>query len=342
MLSPVTGRRGSTAGRWSQRARMLFVLAALPLLFVCAGCGPSTSAAPASGGTVNVAYAGSLVHLMEKTVGPGFAKASGDTYQGQGAGSTTLANQIAGGILTPDVFISASTAVYPLLRHSAHGNLAPWDITFGSTAMVIGYSPKSAFATQLQAAAHGMTPWYQVLQTPGLLIGRTDPRLDPKGTNTILAMELAERYYHQPGLTQHVLGSAENTAQIFPEENLVARLASGQLDVGFFYLNEVKDAGLPYITLPDQINLSNPSDASLYAQVSYTDSSGKTATGAPIVYTLTILSNASNTAGADAFVRYLLSGAGHADLTSAGILALTPTVSGDSSTLPADLKALVG
>lgn len=336
-----TAQCGFWVARLGRSARMALALAVLPLLLGLTGCGPSAGAAPTAGGVVNVAYAGSLVTLMEKTLGPRFATSSGYTYQGQGAGSTALANQIAGGILSPDVFISASNAVYPLLQHSAHGNLAPWYITFGATAMVIGYSPKSAFAGQLRAAANGTTPWYQVLQTPGLQIGRTDPKLDPKGINTILTMELARAYYNQPNLERNILGGAENTAQIFPEETLVARLDSGQLDAGFFYLNEVKNAGLPYISLPDQINLSNPSDTAAYAQASYTDSSGKTTKGAPIVYTLTILSNATNKAGADAFARYLLTGAGHTDLTSAGILALTSTVTGDRATLPSDIASLV-
>lgn len=328
-----TSRRGARG--------LLLALAVVPLL-ILAGCGTSARAGDTStGGTVNVAYAGSLVNLMEKTIGPGFAKETGYSYQGKGAGSTALATQIAGGLLSPDVFISVSKAAYSPLRQSAHGNLAPWYITFGSTAMVIGYCPKSKYAAQLADAAAGKAPWYSALETPGLLLGRTDPKLDPKGINTLLTLQLAESYYAQPGLSQKLLGDAENTAQIFPEETLVSRLQTGQLDAGFFYLNEVRDAGLPYISLPEQINLSNPSDAATYAQASFTDSTGKTTTGAPIVYTVTILSTASNKKGADAFVHYLLAGAGHTALTKAGILSLSPTVTGNSATVPSDLKSLV-
>ena len=102
-------------------------------------------------------------------------------------------------------------------------------------------------------------------------------------------MELAEKYYNQPGLTTKILGSNDNTSQIFPEETLAARLGSGQLDAGFFYLNEVKNLNLPYITLPTQINLSDPNMNSAYAQASYTDpKTSKKTTGAAIAYTITI------------------------------------------------------
>ena len=51
--------------------------------------------------------------------------------------------------------------------------------------MVIGYNPTSKFATDLQAASNGSKPWYQVLEEPGLRLGRTDPALDPKGVRTL-------------------------------------------------------------------------------------------------------------------------------------------------------------
>ena len=45
---------------------------------------------------MSVLYAGSLVDLMEHDLGPAFAHASGYGYQGIGAGSTELVQQIKG------------------------------------------------------------------------------------------------------------------------------------------------------------------------------------------------------------------------------------------------------
>lgn len=302
-----------------------------------AGCGPSTGGSSMAKGTVQVAYAGSLVNLMEHTLGPDFSKATGYGYQGKGAGSTALANQIKSRLIQPDVFISASAKAYTPLEGAANGSLVNWRINFGATAMVIGYSPQSHFADQFKAAAAGTTPWYRVLQMSGLRLGRTDPKLDPKGVNTIYTMELAETYYHQPGLTKAILGDNENAAQIFPEETLVARLTSGQLDAGFFYQNEVIDAHLPSIPLPTAINLSDTTQKAAYAQVSYTAADGTVSHGAPILYSVTIPSNARNTAGAVAFVQYLLGGVGQGILHNDGILATPFTFTGDAGKLPTGL-----
>jgi hypothetical protein len=73
---------------------------------------------------VNVLYAGSLVNLMEHSLGPRFDQATGSTFQGFSAGSTELAMQIKGkaGPAEGDVFISASPAVNADLEGAANGN----------------------------------------------------------------------------------------------------------------------------------------------------------------------------------------------------------------------------
>lgn len=311
----------------------------LALATTLAGCG-GTGGASAEG-TVSVAYAGSLVNLMEHKLGPAFDRATGYTFQGRGAGSTALANQIKSKLIEPDVFISASAASYKPLEGAANGNIVRWHITFATTSMVIGYSPRSPYAARFQAAASGSVPWYQALETPGLRLGRTDPKLDPKGVNTLYTLQLAEQYYRLPGLEAKLIGAAENSAQIFPEEELVARLTAGQLDAGFFYANEVKDAGLPLITLPAQINLGDPTLASAYAQASYTTSAGVTQHGAPITFSVTIPATARNQAGAQAFVAYLLGAQGRATFAADGFTATALTLTGDDAQLPAALRQVV-
>src|SRR5579872_3317242 len=308
-----------------------------------ASCGGTTTASgtptPTAKGNVSVLYAGSLVNLMEKKIGPAFTQATGYPFQGEGKGSSALANEIKGHLRTPDIFISASAAVDKSLMGSANGNYVSWYATFTRTEMVIGYSPQSKFAADFQATANGTKSWYSVLQEPGMRIGRTDPALDPKGIFTIILMELAEQYYHQPGLTTKILGSNNNTSQIFPEEELVARLGSGQLDAGFFYLNEVKDQNLPYVTLPSQINLSDPSMNSAYAKASYTDpKTSKKTVGAAIAYTITVPSTSKDTAGAIAFANFLLSSQGQAILMAGGLLQTNFVLNGDFSKVPSQLQ----
>ena len=198
--------------------------------------------------TVSVAYAGPLVNLIENKLAPDFEKATGYKYQGKAAGSTVLANAIRDKIIQPDVFISASTRAYERLLGVRLGNEVKWSLVFASTSMVIGYSPISQFVDQFHAAAAGTIPWYQVLQQPGVRLGRTDPTLDPKGVYAILVMQLASLYYNQSDIKHTILGSDTNQTQIFPEVDLVADLKDGSLDAGFFYLNEVLDVDLPYRT----------------------------------------------------------------------------------------------
>ncbi len=262
-------------------------------------------------GTVNVLYAGSLVNLMEHGVGPAFDKAMGDHFQGYAGGSAGLANQIKGKLRHGDVFISASPKVNTNLMGAANGNWVSWYVTFAQSPLVIGYNPSSKYAADFKTK-----PWYQVLAEPGIKIGRTDPKLDPKGALTLTLMKQAETFYKNPGLSQKVLGAPENPAQVLPEETLVGRLQSGQLDVGFFYSTETSDAKIPALSLPAQI--------------------------APkAVYTVTILHDAPNAAGADKFVAFLLGADGQKLLKEHGLTLQKKTLSGDTGAVPQDIKAIV-
>ncbi len=315
------------------------------LLLSACGSASGSGTTPTTGvnkGTVSVSYAGSLVNIMEKSVKPAFEQATGYGYQGEGKGSTALANEIKGHLSFPDVFISADAKVNTQLMDGANGNFVSWYLNFARAEMVLGYNPNSKFAADFQAAAHGSKPWYQVLEEPGLRLGRTDPLLDPKGINTIYTLELAEAYYHQPGLAQKILGGDENASQIFPEEELVAHLGSGQLDAGFFYINEIKGPNIPYVSLPDQVNLGSPSLASQYATATWKNpKTGKVSKGAPIVFTLTVLNTAKNMAGGIAFANFLLSSQGQSLLQGQGLLATPFKAGGDTAKIPQSLQQYV-
>ena len=253
---------------------------------------------------VDVLYAGSLVNLMEHGVGPAFDKASDDTFRGFGGGSNGLANQIKGKLRRADVFVSASPKVNNGLMGSANGDWVTWYITFAKSPLVIGYNANSKFAEDLKTK-----PWYEVLREPGIKIGRTDAKLDPKGALTVELLDKAEQVYHQPGLAQAVLGAPGNPEQVRPEENLVGRLQSGQIDAGFFYSTETSDLEIPAIPLPPDVALS-------------------------AVYTVTIVRDATDTAAASRFVDFLLSAPGQAIMKQHGLDTVTPTVTGDAEKVP--------
>lgn len=284
------------------------MLRPLLLLGACLLIAPGMAAAqPRGAGTVNVLYAGSLVSLMEHGIVPAFDQAAGATVQGFAGGSNALANEIKGRLRRGDVFISANPTVNDALTGATNGDWVRWYIAFAQSAVVIGYNPSSRFAADLRSK-----PWYEVLQEPGIRIGRTDPKLDPKGALTVRLLEKAEQVYHQPGLAQAVLGAPDNPEQVRPEENLVGRLQSGQVDVGFFYSTETSDLKIAAIPLPPEVALG-------------------------AVYTVTVLRDAADPAAAARFVDFLLSAPGQAVLREHGLDTVTPTVSGDAAKLPADI-----
>ncbi len=292
-------------------------------------------------GPVSVMYAGSLTRFFEKKLGPAFETATGFTFQGEGKGSVAIANLIKGKVKTPDIFISADPTVDASLHGESNGGYVSWWAPFARTEMVIAWSPKSRFRQDFEAAQRGKRTWESVLEQPGVRLGRTDPELDPKGYRALFLFQLDEQRTGERGEAQRILGPPDNPAQIFPEEQLVARLQIGELDVGIFYLIEALEAGLPHLRLPAAVNQSEPAQSSNYARASYTNKKGVTFKGSPIVYTITIPSTVRHARGAESFVQYLLSKTGQNILSNAGLLTVAPLLEGDRSALPLILKPYV-
>jgi molybdate/tungstate transport system substrate-binding protein len=259
-------------------------------------------------GAVKVLYAGSLVNLMEHGVGPAFGQAMGGRFLGFAGGSNGLANQIKGKLRQGDVFISANPKVNDDLMGAANGDWVRWYIAFAQSPLVIGYNPASRFAAELK-----VKPWYEVLLSPGIRIGRTDPKLDPKGKLTVQLLDHAEKVYKLPLLAQGVLGGADNPEQVRPEENLVGRLQSGQIDVGFFYSTETSDLHIPSISLPPEVALSAH-------------------------YTATVLQGAPNPTGAAKFVAFLLGPEGRQVMRAHGLDVTKPALFGDAAAVSELLK----
>jgi molybdate/tungstate transport system substrate-binding protein len=278
---------------------------------ICVSASSAGTRRPAASGTVSVLYAGSLVNVMENKIGPAFSKATGYGYQGFGAGSKQVATEIKSKLIRGDVFISAAPSVNDTLRGSANGNWVTWYGEFASAPLVIGYSPQSKFASAFKTK-----PWWKILTTPGILLGRTDPVLDPKGVLTVQFVNRASKTLKKPNLFAQTLGTVENTSQIFPEQTLLGRLEAGQLDAGFFYSIEAIEAGIPYVAPPLGKHYS-------------------------ALYTVTILNNAPNPAGALAFVQYLLGKQGLEILKGDGFHLLNGLLGGDSSTVPPSVKTLL-
>lgn len=253
-----------------------------------------------------VAYAGSMGALMDKGIGPAFAAAEHVAFQGVGQGAFALARLIAAKKMVANNFIPITAAPMELVLKAG---LAKTAVPVASTRMCLPYSPKSPHASLFAAVASGKEALPQALLTPGVRFGRTDPRTDPQGRNILFTMKLAEIYYKAPGLAAKVLGPALNPRQIFPEPSLLARLESGQMDISSGYLSAVHSQGLPYIPLPNQINLGDATMASTwYAQARMeVPAAHGTVEASPeaLVFYAAALANAPRPRDAAAFVTFL-------------------------------------
>jgi molybdate/tungstate transport system substrate-binding protein len=95
--------------------------------------------------------------------------------------------------LSSYIFVSAGKVPIKKLMNNTTTPFADWLVKFGSVEMVIAYSPKSRFFSDLEKARLGEIPWYQVLSKQDFKFGRTDPELDPKGYYMIITAELANK-----------------------------------------------------------------------------------------------------------------------------------------------------
>lgn len=290
---------------------------------------------------VTVLYAGSLVDVMEHRVASGVASV-GLRFLGEGKGSLALAREIESGLRPADVFISADTKVLDGLGPSARKNVVTWYATFAATRLVLGYARSSPFAKLFADVARGKAPLTAAFTASNLRIGRTDPTLDPKGYRSILAMRLLELDGTLPsGFAARVLGDPRNPSQILPEETLLTRLETGDVDLAFLYATESVARGLPKIELPKTANLGDPAEAATYAKASLTIGE-VTRTGSPATYAVALPAGGADPAGAQTFVTWLLGEPGRAALTAAGVDVLKPVFSGDRAAVPPNLRAVVG
>ena len=207
-----------------------------------------------------------------------------------------------------------------LLFGPAENERARWSMAILRSRTALLYSPRSRFADDFEAARIGRLAWYDVLQRPGLVLKRPDPTVDSGGYRAIFVFELAEKHYRIPGLKQRIIGIDNNESQYFDRTKDYPLLRNGSIDATVQFVTNALVGGVPYINLPEEVDQSDPALADWCATVSYMNPRGQTFQGAPAFYGVTILTAAENAAGAEAFVRFLLSESSLNKLERAGFL----------------------
>jgi len=315
----------------------------LRLLLACwliFGLMPPNDARAQQHSAVRVALPGTIEPVILDHIGPAFTAATGYPLELSRAPSIALTNRIVSGELKPDVYISSDANQMKLLFGPAER--ARWSMAILRSRTALLYSPRSRFADDFEAARTGRSVWYEVLQRPGLMLKRPDPTVDSGGYRAIFVFELAEKHYRIPGLKQRIIGIDNDESQYFDRTKDYPLLRNGTIDATVQFVTNALVGGVPYINLPEEVDQSNPALADWYATVSYTNPLGQTFQGAPAFYGITIPTVAENAAGAESFVRYLVSEPSLNRLERAGFLRTNIAAAGDLSAIPSSLRSLIG
>ncbi len=210
---------------------------------------------------------------------------------------------------------------------------ASWNIKFAANEMVIAFTEKSKYREMIDSLN-----WYEILLKEDVRFARSDPNQDPCGYRTVHTFLLAEKYYGKPGLAGS-LRSKDNQFIRPKEVDLIALLETSTVDYVFNYRSVARQHHLDFIPLPVQINLRSPDLADLYGTVS-TDINGKEPgqtmpmTGEPMLYSLTILTEAPNAEIANTFAEFLLSAPGQQIMKASGQPSVIPAASASYDQIP--------
>lgn len=287
-------------------------------------------------GQLVVFNAGSLAQPFNELLRAFKAKHPGVIPAQENSGSLEAARKLTELGKIPDVIGVADYGVIPKLLIPEH---ATWFATFARNSMVLIYTDQSLAAEEINGQN-----WWQVLLRPEVRAGRSDPTLDPNGYRTLMAFQLAEKFYKQPGLAGR-LERALPPKYIRPKEaDLTALVQAGELDYSWSYASIASTAGLRHVELPPEVDLSDPKLAKWYAQARvWTPGSRRAARdsvefrGEPIVYALTIPTAAQHPQTGKAFVRFIFSPEGQAILKDNGFMLLEKPMLGGPERPPEGL-----
>jgi molybdate/tungstate transport system substrate-binding protein len=307
------------------------------VLFTAACSSPESGArdtAAASDGPLVVFNAGSLARPLRSALDT-FALREGVRFEQEQAGSLETARKVTELGRVPDVIALADHEIFPQLLVPEH---TAWYARFARNRMVLAHTARSRHADVITPAN-----WWQIVLRPGVETGHSDPDLDPAGYRALLVMQLAERYYRQPGLASR-LERAIPPRNVRPKEtDLVALLETGELDYAFEYESIARGSSLGFVPLPDSVSLGNMRDSAFYETASVRvvgrrPGDSLTLRGEPIVYALSIPRRAAHPRLAERFLMFLMSDDGRRILRASYLDALeSAVVSGEGA--PAWLSA---
>jgi len=305
---------------------------------------------------LTVMHAGSLTLPFDYLENRFEANNSNVDVQTQSGGSAELVRSIIDLDKKCDVL---AVADYSLIQNELIPNYASWYINFARDRMVLVYTDNSRYSSEINE-----TNWYELLAKDDVVFGFSNPNHDPCGYRSLMVIQLAETHYNDSKIfddlivdnTGITVSESNNTFTITCPENiapnqkvsvrtisveLIALLQSNDLDYAFEYRSVAVQHNLKFLTLPEQIDLSNTSYEDAYKKVRVNSFPDQISSGKPIVYGLTIPENAENKKMAVSFVRLLLEEYRNGNMTKFGQPAIVPAFANNKNALPEELKEYV-
>ena len=190
-------------------------------------------------------------------------------------GSSAAIKQVTSLNKTPDIVVSAD---YTLIDNQLIPKYTSYNLQYARNEMGNRLTlTKSKNSTEINS-----TNWYQILSTPGVKFGFSYCKLDPAGYRAVMMMQLADSYYNNSTIFKNLvenntaITSQANgtgyTIQVPENENpsaniairpdaatLMPLLTAGSIDYVITYKSLAAQQNVSYITLPDELKVSNDS-----------------------------------------------------------------------------------
>ena len=257
----------------------------------------------------------------------------------EASGSRTCARKITDLKKPCDVMASAD---YTVIENLLLPDYADWNISFATNEMAIMHMKDSKYAKEING-----TNWHEILLRKGVEYGHSDPNCDPCGYRSQLVWQLAEKYYRVPGLYEKLRENCPPRNVRPKETDLIALLEAGEIDYLFIYRSVCEQHHMPFVILPDEINLKSADHWLFYKQASIKITGKRPGefiqkTGKPMVYGITVPKNAPNKEAAIAFVAFVVGPDGQTIMRRNGQPPVSPPkATGKVDLMPSVLKKLI-
>jgi molybdate/tungstate transport system substrate-binding protein len=169
-------------------------------------------------------------------------------------------------------------------------------IDFATDEIVLAFGQRAKFADETEK------DWAKTLFWKDVSLGRGDENLSPIGYRNLMVWQLQEKYGDIPGFAEKLKSKCVKVVDDVMQ--LAPLLKTGEVDYAFLYRSMCIAQDIRHIRLDRKISLGDIKGD--YSGASVILESGKTIEGGPVIFSLTIPSNAEHPETAAKFIRHLL------------------------------------